>query len=305
MQQEALHTIQQTGQFNAHSWNTYLLIFKKMEDYENGSGNSFDDPTPAMVIEFLNSLHSTSIHAVQKNLQIVRLYLSEIKKVDKISEVSAYQVDLTEGLRRKLSPSISDIYQRIRLIAQPNEGYCLYPALTFAWMGIPLKTAIAIKTEQVDLESGKIEINLPLTYDILNSEMRTVLKEYRTPQPKILKNGQRTTSDQNERPEFIFKMLSKSRTGRGEPIQTNFVSKKIPEIKAAYNERHITPMEMEYDDVIKSGRFARLYELECAGQDWNAPENQSLMKSIYDSERIEPGYLRHNYQMYKKAFGLK
>lgn len=305
MQSTTIDTIQKHLHVADGTWNKYCLVFDRMAEYELQSGQSFDHPTPEFVIAFLDSLHSTSIHSAQANLQIVRLYLDAVGQSCAVQSLTAQQIDLTNGIIRKFIPSIGELYHRIQVVAQPIEGYCLYPALTFAWMGMSLKEAIALKAEQVDLESGYIRTNARLTYSVLNPEMRRVLKEYRNAQPQKLNNRQSVFPDREERAEFIFKMLSPTRSGRGTLIQSNYISKKIPEVREAYNKHHVIPMEVEYDDVIRSGRFAKLYEMECSGVDWNDPQNVLLMKFICDSERIEPSYLRHNYESYKKAFNLK
>lgn len=305
MQTASIDAIRKTGRFNDMTWRKYCRVFDDMAAYEDTTGYTFDDPSPEMLVDFLNSCHSIGIHSVQANLQSVRMYLAQIGKLAPVESVTAYQVDLTEGIKRKVIPSISDMYQRIRLISSPESGECLYPALTFAWMGIPLKDALKIRKDQVDLEAGIIRCNIPLTYETMNAEMRSVLKAYYNAEPQILNNNQRVIPDRDERGEFIFKMLSGRREDRGSKIQKNYISKRIPKIKEKYNEHHIIPMEMEYSDFIRSGRFARMYELECEGVDWNDQNNQKFMLKLYASERIEPNYLRYNYEAYKKAFGLK
>lgn len=300
MQQHLIDELKRDSDASEETWQERLDFYREMEEYEINQGVSFDEPTPDIVLDFLNGLRRSNIHTVQKDLQLVRVYTDKANASENFKDITAMDVDLTQGIRRELVPSINELYRRVRLIAQPYDGNYLFPVCSFAWMGLSLTETLSLKTSQVDLKTGVIVTQTKLTYPVMPDEMLTVLREYRNPQSYYGNNRHTVVSDQNERKEFVYKMLSLNDKRRGTKIRVNVMSGKFDEM----NERCGDGVDLKYSGVVRSGKFYRLYQMEKSGIDWNDLSNNSLLQSVYNTNRLEPSYLRHNYNAYKQAFNL-
>lgn len=305
MEASILEGIRRNGQYPDKTWRKYTVIYDAMAIYEELHQTSFNDMTPQMVINFLNQQQYSDIHSVQAALQVVRAYAKATNQSAAIGIVTASEISLLNGIRKELVPSLNELYRRIKLFTDLDSGNYLIPACTFAWMGMPLDEALSIHTDWIDLDTGVIHTDTPLIYERLSEEMLTAMRRYRTTPPQKGRNRQNLIPDMNERSEFIFRMLSITRKNRGAPIPKNEVSRQLALMQAAYRESQHEPMDMGYKDIIRSSKFAKLYAMECTGIDWNTQQNGTLMQEVYQTSRIEPSYLRHNYNSYKKAFSLK
>lgn len=300
MQQHLIDEIRRESDASDETWRERLDFYQEMGEYELNHGVDFDEPTPSIVLSFLNSLRRSNIHTAQKDLQLVRAYTDKANTSEYFKNITAADIDLTQGIHRELVPSIGELYRRIRLIAQPCDGNYLFPVCSFAWMGLSLTETLSLKAAQVNLKTGVIVTKTKLTYPVMPDEMLEVLREYRAPQSYQGSNHHVVVSDQNERKEFIYKMLPLNDKRRGTKIWVNVMSGKFDEV----NERCGSGVDLKHSGVVRSGKFYRLYQLEKDGVNWNDPANNSLMQSVYNTNRLEPSYLKHNYCQYKKAFGL-
>lgn len=303
MKQEIIDKLLSQKQQGGSAWKSDNSLYQYMMEYENLHGIDFDHPKKEDFLDMLYSQKNVDIASVKIKLQTIRRYIGE-SCPDHMYEIpDTSEIDLSMAARAQLVASLEEVYSRLSLAYSPDDGDSIYPLCSFAWMGIPFKDAIRIKTEDVDLEYGLIDYKGDLIFDKMPQNMIDILRRYRA--VKSVRRDNRKIEYPDGRPEFIYKTVSHGSKRAGSPINTGAMTTWFTMVQEKYNAIHVEHIFMSYQDIIRSAKFYRMRQLELEGVDWALRSNSSLLRKVYMSDRAETGDIRYNYEMYKKAFGLK
>lgn len=303
MKQEIIDKLLEGKQIGGPTWKSDNSLYQYMIWFEEQNGVDFDNPKKDYFVELLYSQKNVDIASIKSKLQAIRRYINEScpEHIDEVPDAS--EIDLSGAARAQLVPSLEELYSRLSLAYSPDDGDSIYPLCSFAWMGLSFKDAIKIKTEDVDLENGVIHCKAPLIFDKMPNQMVDILKRYRA--VKSVRRDNRKIEMPDGRPEFIYKTVSAGSKRSGTQINTGLMTAWFSMVENKYNALHIEPILMSYQDITRSAKFYKMRQLELEGVDWSLRSNSTLIKKIFQSNRVETGNVRYNYEMYKKAFGLK
>lgn len=305
MQSSFIQELFQSERYAQTTQNELIKFFAYMSEYEQKHNVDFANASIDVMLAFLNSRCFSDYHTAQNKLQIVRKYVNGVGGNPDVNTLHADDIDLTQGMRQCLISDISEIYSLLNMISAPDTGDYLYPASTFAWMGVELQEVTQIKSSQVDLLNGTIIFDRELVFASMNQEMRHILQLYRSTGSQKQNNRKMVVPDMYEREEFIFKMLPVQDEHRGSAVKPNEISRKFLKIRDLCEQQKKESVKINYSSIMRSGKFAKLYFMEQDGVDWQLSENGRRMQQVYQTDRLEAGYLRKDYEAYKKAFGLK
>lgn len=293
----------------AQNYNTrkaYKATYNKMAKFEERTGQHFEDKNERMVFEFVSDPLSKydDASAVSSALPHIKCYLRAIGWGKHIEDMSCRDFDISKTMRASLVESLEEIYQRGYLLYSPDNGDAFFPLASFAWMGISSQEALRLPTESVDLISGNITTNATLTFPKMPTNMTQVLQQYSVANQSTKQgNGHIKLPDRTGR--FIYKTSFAGSPSSGKELDKTTYSYFFSCVKAKYNKDHVLQIQTTYGDVVQSAKYFKARQMELAGTDWEDRCNSDLLREIFATQRLEIAYLRYNYQMYKKAFGLK
>ncbi len=303
MKQEIIEQLLEGKDPSSKAWKNDNSLYQYMEEYEQANGVDFDRPDKEDFFGLLGSQNNIDIATLRIKLQSIRRYVMESCPEHEAAIPDAFEFDLSKTSKMRLVPSLEEIYSRLSLAYSPDDGDAIYPLCSFAWMGLSFKDAIKVKAEEVDLSDGIIHYNAPMIFEKMPANMIDILKRCRS--VKSVRRENRKIEMPDGRPEFIYKMVSSGSKRAGSPIYSDTKSMWLEVVKEKYNKIHVDQIDMGYQDIVRSAKFYKMRQMELDGVDWSLRSNSSLLRKVYMSDRAEIGDIRYNYEMYKKAFGLK
>lgn len=303
MKQEIVEKIIKERAKSESTKRLYEILYKDMEQYESTSGEFFDEHPRDAVIHFINHKKFSDIVAINTKLLYIKYYMHEIGCTNEVDDITSKDFDLCTGMREQLVPTLDDLYQRFLLAYSPDDGDSIFPLGSFAWLGMSFQEAISILKEDVDLNGRIIRDSKTDKEYRIPKRMQEILHRYS--EVDLVRRDNRKIEVPDNRPEFIYKTVPIGSSRSGKPITMSVSTYWFATVRDKYNDTHTDHITMSYNDVVRSGRYAKARELELQGIDWEDTSNSELMQNVFQTKRIEPTYLRHNYFMYKKAFGLK
>ena len=303
MKQEIVEKILSQYAENQDMKRFYTTIYKSMSLYEEEVGRGIESFNASDIIEFFNAQKYSDIASVKNNLLYIKQYCRADGLKEDIQQIQANEIDLSLGMSEQLFKSLSDIYNMAFLEYSPDNGDAIFPLVSFAWMGLPFSQAVKVKKIDVDLEKGVIQNNGKLLFEIMPKEMCDILLRYVS--VTSVKRANRKTEFPDGRPEFIYKTVPAGSSRAFTPITTPTVSSWYEKINTKYQSLYTNKKRLSTSNVLRSAKFYKLWQMELSGVDWKDKKNSSILQEAYGTSRIEPSDIRHNYFMYKKAFGLK
>lgn len=215
-------------------------------------------------------------------------------------------IDFIPLIPQELYFSFNDMYDELR-----NSGYdfCVgdeaAPALVLGWLGLKMSEIVALREDQVDLETGQIQsTDRSGSYiDINDALMLDILRKY--------KSTLKTERDYNGRDAymkttgyFIHKIGRRNEDKSG-PANRQQINRKIRDAKKAHQDRYpLRPCRLSMQSAFRSGSLFRLRLLEMSGVDFTSKKNQKLIQKTYGSAGGQLQYVLFYYEQYKKAFNL-
>lgn len=288
---------------NPETLKAYRGIYNSMEKFEQQVGRDFTDDPQGMMGAFVDFYGYTSVVSLNNHLRYIKYYLRRCGVSDAAQNVHGRDFDLTAPMRRAFVDSLDEVYRRNGLVFSPDNGEAIYPLSSFAWMGLSLSKARLLPESDVDLNNRTIVTAEPLTFSEMPNEMVDVLLRYQKAEISHKGNGQIKIADRVG--PFIYKTSSAGSQSAGKPLAIGTATSFFTRVQEKYNEHHVLQINTTYQDIVTSGRYYKIRLAELAGIDISSPSADKLLQQSFNTSRIEPGYIRHNYQMYKKAFGLK
>lgn len=288
---------------NPETLKAYRGIYNSMEKYEQQVGRNFTDDPQGMIGEFVNYYGYTSVISLNNHLRYIKYYLRQCGVNDMAQNIHGRDFDLSLPMQRAFVDSLDEVYRRNELVFSPDNGEAIYPLSSFAWMGLSLPEARLLPESDVDLKNRTITTREPLTFSKMPNEMADVLLRYQKAEISRKGNGQVKIADRIG--PFIYKTSSAGSQSAGKPLAIGTATSFFTRVQEEYNKHHVLQINTTYKDIVTSGRYYKIRLAELEGTDIGSPSADSLLQQAFNTTRIEPGYIRHNYQMYKKAFGLK
>lgn len=245
----------------------------------------------------------TSVVSLNSRLPYMKLYLRNLGRGKDIEDYTPMSFDLSGAMRAAFVESLEEVYQRCYAVYTPDEGDAIFPLVSFAWMGLTHSTALELPEDSVNLSNGRIYTEQTLAFDTMPPIMTDILTRYQHANRFQKGNGQQKLPDRTGT--FIYKLSFAGSSSAGKNLDIGTSAFFFAKIREQYNATHTLQITTTYNNIIDSARYYKARQMELNGVDWNQASNAKLLQSVFQTTRIEPGYLRHNYQMYKKAFGLK
>lgn len=291
---------------NPNTRKLYQATYRKMERFEQEIGRNFDEDPEALLFEYIeNPKHKyNDLVELNNRLPQIKCYLRAVGGNEAILKLTGKDFDISRSMRAVLVESLDEIYQRSYLCYRPDNGDAIFPLVSMAWMGLSGPEALRVADSAIDLKNKKIITDTQLIFDVMPNHMVHILSEYRAAEQSHKdNNGQTKLPDRIGR--FIYKTSHPGSSSSGKPLSTSTVGDLFNRVRKAYNQTHDLQTYTTYGDVMKSAQYFKARQMELSGVDLMDGNNDVFLQSIFRTNRVEPGYLRHNYQMYKKAFGLK
>lgn len=291
---------------NPNTYKAYKATYNKMAKFEGRSHQIFESGNRQLVFDFISDPSSKydDISSVSSALPHIKCYLREIGWSPDIEELSCRDFDISATMRAALVESLEEIYQRGFLLYSPDNGDAFFPLVSFAWMGLSSQEAMRLPDSAVDLANGTIDTQSTLIFSRMPPNMIHTLQQYQNASQSCKPgNGQIKLPDRTG--SFIYKTSFAGSSSTGKAMDKTTYSYYFTRIKEAYNEGHTLQTQTTYGNVVQSAKYFKARQMELAGTDWGDPRNSAALQQIFATQRLEAAYLRHNYQMYKKAFGLK
>lgn len=288
---------------NPNTAKVYNGVYNAMSRFEIKEGCCFEDDPLRMLFGFVENQKYISAVILNTHLLCIKYYLRKLGCASAIEEVTSRDIDFSKAMLQTLVPSLEDMYQRARLVYLPENGDAIFPLCSFAWMGLTSPQAIKISEDAIDLQTGVIRSERALLFESMPQIMIDTLRQYKQVQQSNKGNGQIKIPDRNG--SFIYKNSFAGSSSAGKNVADGTATYFFAKVREAYYKLYRTEIYTTYKDVTTSAKYYKARLAELRGTDWNKSENDKKLQAVFGTNRIEPAYLRHNYNMYKKAFGLK
>lgn len=303
MNEQAIREIMEEHAHNENTASGYRSAYNAMRKFENRMQKTFEEAPAEMLSAYIADQQCKSVVKINTDLLYIKHYMKKVGYERQVEGISSLDFDISEAMKAAYVVSLEDLYARCSLVYEPENGEAIFPYVSFAWMGLPQTEAQILPDEAVHLDTGKIDTNSRLIFDVMPPSMIKVLLAFRDATQSSKGNGHIKLPDRIGN--FMYKTSyagSKS-TGKGVAIgSANFA---LAKVRDKYVDVYRAPMTTTYKDIEKSARYFKARQMELTGVDWDSSENNKLLQEVFGTNRIEPSYLRHNYKMYKKAFNLR
>lgn len=281
----------------------YRSTYNSMANFEQKIGKTFEENPIEMLCAYIENEKYVSVVSLNTRLPYIKAYLRCLPEGGEVEEYTPMSFDLSKAMRASFVESLEEMYQRCNAIYSPDKGDAVFPLVSFAWMGLSQTIALTLPESDVDLANRRIKVDAPLIFDVMPSSMIDILQRYQFADVAQKNNGQTKLPDKVGT--FIYKMSFAGSFSAGKTVDVSTSTYFFAKVRETYNAAHALQTTTTYNNIIDSARYYKARQMELNGIDWNQTSNAKLLQSVFQTTRIEPGYLRHNYQMYKKAFGLK
>lgn len=304
MNQQLVERILQERGENAETAKGYRSAYNKMEDFEQRCNKEFIDDPSQMLVDFINDQAHTNIVALINQLRFAKTYLSECGLSKQVADITGRDFDLSKAMQRSFVDSLEEVYRRNSLVFDPANGDAIFPLSSFAWMGLSLTQALALPDKNVDLEHGVITgASIELVFDHMPADMITVLTQFRNAVISKKNNGQVKFPDRIGL--FIYKTSSPGSKSEGKSLSIGTATALFARARDEFNKRNELQITTTYKDITTSARYFAIRQAELAGLDIDSSDSNERLQQCFQTKRLEPGYIRYNYHMYKRAFGLQ
>ena len=304
MDQKVIEQLLQEHAGSTETVKAYKSVYNRMRDFEAQYDKDFADDPYQMTIDFIKAQGYTNIMALNNQLLYIKYYLEKLGKGCQVEQIKGQDFDLSYPMRQKFVESLNEVYQRNSLVFAPDNGDAIFPLSSFAWMGLTLSQAISLPASMVDLDNGKIiGMESQTTFHQMPIEMCEVLAKFKGACISHKGNGQTKIPDRTSA--FIYKTSFAGSNSVGKKLSIGTATSFFTRVREEYNKTHVLQITTTYKDITTSARYYRIRAEEINGLDINDTANGKRLQEAFNTKRIEPGYIRYNYQMYKKAFGLK
>lgn len=290
---------------NPNTRKAYKATYNKMAKFEKRTGKQFDTRNEQLVFDYITDPASKydDVSSVNTALPQIKYYLRATGWNKSVEDLAARDFDISYSMRSALVESLDEIYQRGFLLYQPSNGDAFFPLVSMAWMGMPIQETLQLSDNSVDLSSGLITSESLLIFPQMPPNMIQILEQYSKSNQSDKGNGQTKLPDRIGR--FIYKTSFPGSSSAGKGLDGTTYAYFFRQVNDKFNDTHDLQIRTTYGDIVQSAKYYKARQMELDGTDWQEQSNGKMLQEIFVTQRIEPGYLRYNYQMYKKAFGLK
>lgn len=303
MNEQAIREIMEERCQNSNTASAYQSVYRSMREFEKKTGRCFEDSPVDMLFEYVAQKQYKSVVMINTQLLYIRHYLEKVGCGDKVRDISSRDFDISAAMKAAYVGSIEELYNRCKLVYDPDNGEAVYPYVSFAWMGIPQTEAKSLPENAVHLDTGRIDTSTQLIFDTMPELMIEILTKFQNATQSTKGNGQIKLPDRVGA--FIYKTSHAGSSSAGKLIALGTANDLLAKVREAYKETYHQTITTTFKDIEKSARYYKARKMELAGADWDDVANSALLQQVFGSNRIEPVYLRHNYHMYKKAFRLE
>lgn len=260
-------------------------------------------------VELFNTIDITSLQSAQLYARVLNKYVRWLSSIHTnrqfdVTELNARSdFDFVSAIQKSHYKSFVDIIDDVSNLYEYDQGYVSMPSLCFAWLGVATKDAPLIKNTDVDLMNGVLTYNG--TFIKIEPFMLSILRQYCKTDVAERKQHYTThvvyklTSDY-----FLYKMVTVNSAKQPTPVSVNSMVVAIQDLKDLLPNGNASKEKLTYNNVYRSGGYARLYKLEKQGVKI-AIENERLIKKAFGSAGMQFTDLTFQYQAYKKAFNLE
>lgn len=293
------------GQSGSYAWFDAISVYEKTVDRDLAQMSLKE------VIEALGRVNIGTYNTANSLKNFVRKYVlwcHETMAFDNVNldtkSIKTADIDASRYLQNLWFSNEDDLLSKMKTVRDFDNGYYEVVVMIFAWIGIPQEKVLAIRKEDVDIQSRKITI--PDTGEIFefSDKFAEVISEYA--------NTNIATRKYRGDPPFVYKY---DKTGLfvcrfcfpGEEEDAELTDSKIVTAISKMNQAYEALSDHEgvftYTNAQKCGAMNRVWQLERSGVDVFKMSNKGQLKSAFrlNSERREILWL---YKNYKQAFSL-
>lgn len=268
--------------------------------------------TKSEILEYINNVASTRPATVVNYLSVIERYqrfLRADSEQDDIPKIAKEEVDFESALRKKIFLSFSEVINAVSDVVSIYQGSPVPASLAFAWLGVPCKMAIKLKTNHVDVKSGIInapELGIgpisfgkdePRALDTLRA-YTSMVTAYRNQNP----NNRSFEVQFVESDYFLRPIRSENSKKTATKYATSNIKGFISEVQDGLESRGFQK-PVTYKNVQFSGELHKAYSLERRGIDFSDKNNESIFLSCFESR--SHGYnTAFIYRKYKETFNL-
>lgn len=210
-------------------------------------------------------------------------------------------VDYTIGIGKYILPSPEALVSTITRLYPIDAGYEVLPALIFAWLGVPCFDAIRLKSDAVDFAQRQLTLldGTIYPYEIPEDFWEPLLVYSKTHTATRFVNSEYPVFA-DDLGFFLKKMLPRDAKRQGKPYEVAQISANITDFCYRCEEQlHFRPT-FNYNRIMKSGVFYRLYLFEASGADLYAKENKQKVLSIANKSSFKD--VMTIYEAYRRVY---
>lgn len=260
------------------------------------------------IINLVNSFESTNPESIRGYLCSIRNYQIACRTLPPsvIKPINKGEIDIASAIHKKFYTSFGEVLSEIEKGCPIDEGFSEPAALALAWLGVPFKEAVQLKSEQIDLLNGILRReSKPLMYFRGDEPAALrVLRLYRnTAKAYRIKNTAYEVFEPKNNPYFLRALVSKGAKEKAAvPLRVSSFTHNFQMMSRRAKEKGFD-CQFVYADIMRSGELRRIYRLEKSGTDVCSRLNMPQVLSLINS-RTSFCDITYQYKQYKLAFNL-
>lgn len=243
------------------------------------------------------------VDAVRHATAIIRAYAKWHDISSGVFDVVPSDVDLSPSLSRIVVQSPTSLFEEISKVRTFDDGFPEPVLIALAWCGLSWTETISLLDSVVDLE--RLEISIDGGILPIDPEPAEVLRLFRNCKYSYRDNrmGSYQVIKDMTTDKFLKKFLSPNSNKFGMEFTRSQLDTAMGKLLAVY-EGLGEPPRLSYKNVLRSGGFYRLRNLELSGVDIFDAKNKALVRQTYRAPK-DYNSLRIMYRFYKRAFNLE
>lgn len=290
---------------------TAEFMFKEISEYENSIGKDIYQMSLSQIKDCVNSIDFLESGTLMSSISVLKRYAKWCADNEVFDDcpggifaITPKDVDPAIAMEKRLFKDENSLNAAISKVRTFSDGYPEVMAAVLLWSGLTMPEVFRLRDEHINLETGVV----------LNEDGSEVIAELspwalsKARQYAKTKSGLRENASgpyevvcDKSFDSFIKRFCTTNSKSYGMRLTYNQIVAGITRMRIAYEDLGYT-QQFSSTNIRRSGALYRLWKLEQSGVNLEAPENRTLVETVYGAKKYYG--IIWQYKNYKRAFNL-